>query len=64
MDDRRSEREDALLLRGDAHDFAAFYRRHEDAVLGFFLRRTGGADRDGRTCDPLRRPDPANGRAG
>jgi DNA-directed RNA polymerase specialized sigma24 family protein len=35
---------DASLLAGDAHDFAAFYRRHEDAVLSFFLRRTGGAD--------------------
>jgi RNA polymerase sigma-70 factor (ECF subfamily) len=38
------QRDDASLLAGDAHDFAAFYRRHEDAVLGYFLRRTGGAD--------------------
>lgn len=34
------ERGDAALLLGDAHAFAAFYRRHEDAMLGFFLRRT------------------------
>jgi RNA polymerase sigma factor (sigma-70 family) len=32
---------DAALLGGNAEAFAAFYRRHEDAVLGFFLRRTG-----------------------
>lgn len=32
---------DAALLAGDAQDFGTFYRRHEDAVLGFFLRRTG-----------------------
>jgi RNA polymerase sigma-70 factor (ECF subfamily) len=37
-------RSDADLLRGDAHAFAAFYRRHEDAVLGYFLRRTRQAD--------------------
>jgi RNA polymerase sigma factor (sigma-70 family) len=35
---------DADLLGGDAGAFAAFYRRHEDAVLGFFLRRTGSAE--------------------
>jgi RNA polymerase sigma factor (sigma-70 family) len=35
---------DAELLKGDPHRFAAFYRRHEDAVLGFFLRRTGSAE--------------------
>src|SRR5688572_24428119 len=29
----------ADLLSGDAHGFAAFYRRHEDAVLGYFLKR-------------------------
>lgn len=40
----RDPRSDAALLRGDARAFAAFYRRHEDAVLGFFLRRTGRAD--------------------
>jgi RNA polymerase sigma-70 factor (ECF subfamily) len=44
MSDRHSAQQDALLLRGDAHAFAAFYRRHEDDVLGFFLRRTGSAD--------------------
>lgn len=32
------------LLTGDAHAFAAFYRRYEDAVLGYFLRRTGSAE--------------------
>lgn len=32
------------LLGGDADDFAAFYRRHEDAVLAFFVRRTGGGE--------------------
>src|ERR1700754_2173882 len=35
---------DIELLTGDAHRFAAFYRRHEDAVLGFFLKRTGSAE--------------------
>jgi RNA polymerase sigma factor (sigma-70 family) len=44
MVDSRSPHDDASLLAGDARDFAAFYRRHEDAVLSFFLRRTGGAD--------------------
>src|SRR4051794_41869868 len=37
-------RSDADLLRGDARRYAVFYRRHEDAVLGFFLRRTGSAE--------------------
>src|SRR3954468_20501105 len=36
---------DAQLLTGDPHRFATFYRRHEDAVLGFFLKRTGSAER-------------------
>lgn len=44
MDAPRAVRDDALLLRGDAHDFAAFYRLHEDAVLAFFLRRTRQGD--------------------
>ncbi|MEV4419428.1 RNA polymerase sigma factor [Patulibacter sp. NPDC049589] len=35
---------DAALLRGDADAFAAFYRRHEDAVLRYFLRRVRRAD--------------------
>src|SRR4051812_49155141 len=35
---------DAQLLTGDPHRFATFYRRHEDAVLGFFLKRTGSAE--------------------
>jgi RNA polymerase sigma-70 factor (ECF subfamily) len=34
-------REDAALLAGDAAAFGTFYRRHEDAILGYFLRRTG-----------------------
>jgi RNA polymerase sigma factor (sigma-70 family) len=34
-------RPDAELLLGDGYAFAAFYRRHEDALLRFFLRRTG-----------------------
>ena len=40
----RSSCDDASLLASDAHAFTAFYRRHEDAVLGFFLRRTRSAD--------------------
>jgi RNA polymerase sigma factor (sigma-70 family) len=36
-------RSDAELLAADADAFATFYRRHEDAVLGFFLRRTRSA---------------------
>jgi RNA polymerase sigma-70 factor (ECF subfamily) len=44
MVDERSGSDDYALLRGDARDFAAFYRRHEDAVLAFFLRRTGVAE--------------------
>jgi RNA polymerase sigma-70 factor (ECF subfamily) len=36
--------DDAALLQGGADAFTAFYRRHEDAVLGFFVRRTGRAD--------------------
>lgn len=35
---------DATLLGGDAHAFAAFYRRHEDAVLVYFLRRVSAPD--------------------
>jgi RNA polymerase sigma-70 factor (ECF subfamily) len=35
---------DADLLEGDARRFATFYRRHEDAVLEFFLRRVGSAE--------------------
>jgi len=44
MAQSRPLRDDASLLRGDAHDFAAFYRGHEDSVLAFFLRRTGSGD--------------------
>lgn len=35
---------DAELLAGDACAFGAFYRRHEDALLGYFLRRTQQPD--------------------
>lgn len=35
---------DAELLLGTPEDFAAFYRRHEDPVLAFFLRRTASAE--------------------
>jgi RNA polymerase sigma-70 factor (ECF subfamily) len=35
---------DGALLCGDADAFAAFYRRHEDSVLRFFLRRTRRAE--------------------
>lgn len=34
----------AALLMGDARDFAQFYRRFEDAVLAYFVQRTGSAD--------------------
>lgn len=35
---------DEKLLAGDADAFAAFYRRHEDDVLRYFLRRTARPD--------------------
>jgi len=35
---------DAELLNGDPRRFARFYARHEDAVLGFFLKRTRSAE--------------------
>ena len=44
MDHPRASCDDASLLQGDADAFAAFYRRHEDTVLAFFLRRTRSAD--------------------
>src|ERR1700760_4426670 len=44
MVDSPTHRDDEALLRGDARDFARFYRRREDAVLAFFLRRVGSAD--------------------
>lgn len=34
----------AALLGGSPREFARFYARHEDAVLGFFLRRTESAE--------------------
>jgi RNA polymerase sigma factor (sigma-70 family) len=33
------QRSDAELLVGDAEAFGEFYARHEDAILGFFVRR-------------------------
>lgn len=36
--------DDVSLLLGNADDFTAFYRRHEDPVLAFFLRRTRSAE--------------------
>ncbi|HWI21448.1 MAG TPA: RNA polymerase sigma factor [Baekduia sp.] len=36
-----AESTDAELLGGGIDSFAAFYRRQEDPILGFFLRRTG-----------------------
>jgi RNA polymerase sigma-70 factor (ECF subfamily) len=41
--DSVAARPDAHLLHGDAEAFGAFYRRHEDAVLRYFARRTGAA---------------------
>jgi RNA polymerase sigma factor (sigma-70 family) len=35
---------DAELLQGNALRFATFYRRYEDALLGYFLKRTGVAE--------------------
>jgi RNA polymerase sigma-70 factor (ECF subfamily) len=44
MPGRRREPDDAELLAGDHEAFGTFYARHEDAVLGFFLRRTRSAE--------------------
>ncbi len=63
---------DAELLQGDARAFAGFYRRHEDAVLGFFLKRAGSAqlaadltaETFARALEGRRRFDPARGRRG
>lgn len=72
MAEPRTPLDDAVLLAGDAHAFAAFYRRHEDAVLAFFLRRTGGAELAAdltaetfaRALEGRRRFDPSLGDAG
>jgi RNA polymerase sigma factor (sigma-70 family) len=64
--------DDAELLRGDAVRFAAFYRRHEDAVLGFFLKRIGSAELAAdltaetfaRALEGRKRFDPRRGDAG
>lgn len=60
-----------LLLTGDAAAFAVFYRRHEDAVLGFSVRRAGHpelaadltAETFARALAGRRRFDPARGDA-
>ena len=39
-----SKRDDAALLHGDPGAFAELYRRHEDAILGYFLGRTRDAE--------------------
>ncbi|RKQ93072.1 RNA polymerase sigma-70 factor (ECF subfamily) [Solirubrobacter pauli] len=65
-------RTDTDLLRGDARGFAAFYRRHEDAVLGFHLKRTGSAELAAdlaaetfaRALEGRKRFDPRRGDAG
>src|SRR2546430_1183570 len=36
--------DDNALLAGGPVDFGSFYARHEDAMLTFFLRRTGSAE--------------------
>jgi RNA polymerase sigma factor (sigma-70 family) len=38
------EDSDTPLLRGDSEAFAEFYRRHEQAVLAYFRRRTANAE--------------------
>lgn len=42
--DRREDAELLLLARKEPDAFAAFYRRHVDRVLAFFMRRTRRAD--------------------
>jgi len=63
--------EDARLLAGGAFDFGVFYARHEDFVLGFFLRRGRSAESAAdmaaetfaRALAGRRRFDPARGEA-
>ncbi|MDA0180586.1 RNA polymerase sigma factor [Solirubrobacter phytolaccae] len=65
-------RTDTELLQGDARAYAAFYRRHEDAVLGFHLKRVGSAELAAdltaetfaRALEGRRRFDPRRGNAG
>jgi len=65
-------RTDTDLLTGDARGFAAFYRRHEDAVLGFHLKRVGSAELAAdltaetfaRALEGRKRFDPRRGDAG
>jgi len=42
--DPSKDDQDVQLLHGSATDFGRFYERHEDYVLGFFLRRAGSAE--------------------
>jgi RNA polymerase sigma factor (sigma-70 family) len=41
---RPAARSDRELLTGDGEAFAAFYARHEDAILGYFRRRVPSAE--------------------
>ncbi|MEV4421986.1 RNA polymerase sigma factor [Patulibacter sp. NPDC049589] len=41
---RKPPLDDAALLAGGPADYGRFYRRHEAAVLAYFLRRTGRPD--------------------
>jgi RNA polymerase sigma factor (sigma-70 family) len=50
MDGSRGQDSDAALLTGAPEEFGAFYLRHEADVLGFFLRRVGGADLAADLC--------------
>lgn len=70
--DHHSASDGELLASDDPPAFAAFYRRHEDAVLGFFRRRTGSAELAAdlaaetfaRALAGKGRFDPARGEAG
>jgi hypothetical protein len=66
-----TKRDDAALLNGDAGAFAELYRRHEDAILGYFLGRTRdspgpiglGQYFAGQRARPATRVDPAQAAA-
>jgi DNA-directed RNA polymerase specialized sigma24 family protein len=40
-----------VALPSDPEAFAAFYRRHERLLLGFFMRRTGDPELAGRRAE-------------
>jgi len=42
--DQRSDEELLAATRGEPEAFGVFYRRHEKAMLVYFLRRTGAAE--------------------